>query len=210
MLICLNSTFRLARTSRRVTIVVRQPPVMGSNSDESMRPDKIVVAGQSATTSAGLGSVATSPGLVHFERSGDQLERDAPDRCPVEARLPRDRRSGHFKPSSPMIVCCSSTLSRFINGILRRRPGMLGLDHLIGGTLSVCKVATDLGTLSAGHGWYILGGRRGRRPMIRHRAFRFRRFGRIDSRGKVPAPSVFRETPGTSRGSVGSTVTMAA
>ena len=27
-------------------------------------------------------------------------------------------------------------LSRFINGILRRRPGMLGLDHLTGGTLS--------------------------------------------------------------------------
>ena len=35
-----------------------------------------------------------------------------------------------------MIVCRSSMLSRFINGILRRRPGMLGLDHLTGGTLS--------------------------------------------------------------------------
>ena len=35
-----------------------------------------------------------------------------------------------------MIDCCSSMLSRFINGILRRRPGMLGLDHLTGGTLS--------------------------------------------------------------------------
>ena len=35
-----------------------------------------------------------------------------------------------------MIDCRSSMLSRFINGILRRRPGMLGLDHLTGGTLS--------------------------------------------------------------------------
>jgi hypothetical protein len=35
-----------------------------------------------------------------------------------------------------MIVCRSSMLSRFINDVLRRRPGMLGLDHLIAGTLS--------------------------------------------------------------------------
>ena len=35
-----------------------------------------------------------------------------------------------------MIVCRSSMLSSFINGILRRRPGMPGLDHLTGGTLS--------------------------------------------------------------------------
>ena len=35
-----------------------------------------------------------------------------------------------------MIVCRSSMLSRFIHDVLRRRPGMLGLDHLIAGTLS--------------------------------------------------------------------------
>jgi hypothetical protein len=46
-----------------------------------------------------------------------------------------------------MIVCRSSMLSRFINGVLRRRPGLLGLDQLIGGTFSCRKVATDP--------WYI-------------------------------------------------------
>jgi hypothetical protein len=36
----------------------------------------------------------------------------------------------------------SSMPSRLMNGFLRRRPGMLGLDYLSGGTLSPSKVAT--------------------------------------------------------------------
>ncbi len=66
-----------------------------------------------------------------------------------------------------MIVCRSSMLSRFINGVLRRRPGMLGLDHLNGGTLSGRKWPPTPGTFSTGHGWYILGGHRGDR-LVHH------------------------------------------
>ncbi len=62
-----------------------------------------------------------------------------------------------------MTVCRSSMLNRFIHRVLRRRPSMLGLDHLIGATFS-SQVATNPWYTSTGHGWYILGGHRGITP----------------------------------------------
>jgi hypothetical protein len=49
----------------------------------------------------------------------------------METGVPRDPRCFHPSLSSLMIDCRSPMLSRFINGILQRRPGMLGLDQLI-------------------------------------------------------------------------------
>ena len=78
-------------------------------------------------------SVATSGTLCGSAASSRAMPRIVARWKPVSRAI---RRSGHRRRSRPMIVCRSSMLSRFINGILRRRPGMLGLDHLTGGTLS--------------------------------------------------------------------------
>ena len=103
-------------------------------------------------TMATLGSVATSGTVWGSAATSSAMRRIVARWWPVSSAI---RRSLHFKRSSPMMVLRSSMLSRFINGILRRRPGMLGLDYLSAGTLSSPKVATDP--------WYTLN-----RPWVVH------------------------------------------